>query len=60
MWVLILLPHTAATCLPVQLRLACDGLLRTLGRLTWGGAVDHDFTAHPKIDPRTGEMLFFG
>lgn len=32
----------------------CDGLIQTLGRVTFGGKVDHPFTAHPKIDPKTG------
>lgn len=46
--------------LPYQLRLACEGLVQTLGRLTFGGEVQHCFTAHPKVDPETGELLFFG
>ncbi len=27
---------------------------------TFGGRLKNQFTAHPKIDPATGEMLFFG
>ena len=46
--------------LPYQLRLACDGLLSTVGRLSLGGKVDHPFTAHPKVDPDTGELFAFG
>jgi carotenoid cleavage dioxygenase len=34
--------------------------LETLGGFDFGGAIDGPFTAHPKIDPQTGELLFFG
>ena len=35
--------------------------LATRGRWDWGGKVRSDtFTAHPKIDPATGEMIGFG
>ncbi len=34
--------------------------LDTVGPYTFGGALRHPFTAHPKIDPQTGEMMFFG
>jgi carotenoid cleavage dioxygenase-like enzyme len=34
--------------------------LETLGLETFGGKLKHPFTAHPKIDTATGEMLFFG
>ncbi len=34
--------------------------LKTLGSRDFGGAIAGPFTAHPKIDPVTGEMLFFG
>lgn len=44
-----------------QVRIMCDGLIQTLGRVTFGGKLDHPFTAHPKIDPKTGEgMRAFG
>lgn len=46
--------------LPYALRLACDGLVETLGRLRCGGAVAHPITAHPKTCPRTGELFAFG
>ena len=34
--------------------------LETLALETFGGKLKHPFTAHPKIDPDTGAMLFFG
>ena len=34
--------------------------LETVGPHTFGGALGHPFTAHPKVDPVTGELLFFG
>lgn len=34
--------------------------LSTVGPFTYGGTLAHPFTAHPKLDPDTGEMLFFG
>ncbi|WP_270937749.1 carotenoid oxygenase family protein [Falsiroseomonas oryzae] len=34
--------------------------LETLGVETFGGVLRGRFTAHPKVDPATGEMLFFG
>ncbi|MEM1169552.1 MAG: carotenoid oxygenase family protein [Cyanobacteria bacterium P01_H01_bin.35] len=34
--------------------------LETLGSYTFGGKLESTFTAHPKIDPVTGEMIFFG
>jgi carotenoid cleavage dioxygenase len=33
--------------------------LATLGRETFGGALPAGITAHPKVDPRTGELLVF-
>jgi carotenoid cleavage dioxygenase len=30
------------------------------GYETWGDKLCGPFTAHPKIDPKTGEMVFFG
>jgi carotenoid cleavage dioxygenase-like enzyme len=32
--------------------------LETLGQQQYGGALPEGFTAHPKVDPRTGEMMF--
>lgn len=43
-------------CLPTQVRPD----LSTVGRFDFGGKLHSPMTAHPKIDPVTGEMLFFG
>lgn len=37
-----------------------DRDLRTLGECDFGGRFDGPFTAHPKVDPISGEMIFFG
>jgi carotenoid cleavage dioxygenase len=34
--------------------------LETTGPYTYGGKLASAFTAHPKVDPDTGEMMFFG
>jgi carotenoid cleavage dioxygenase len=34
--------------------------LETVEEYTFGGALDTNMTAHPKLDPVTGEMVFFG
>jgi len=36
------------------------GTLNRLGYCDYKGAISGPFTAHPKIDPVTGEMVFFG
>ncbi|MFF3721640.1 carotenoid oxygenase family protein [Streptomyces erythrochromogenes] len=36
-----------------------DAGLATLGREDWGGALPAGITAHPKVDPVTGEMVVF-
>lgn len=43
--------------LPVELHART---LDTLGQIDFGGALHGAFTAHPKLDPVTGELLFFG
>lgn len=43
--------------LPTELR--C-GTLETIGLHDFGGRLTGPMTAHPKLDPETGEMLFFG
>ena len=43
-------------CPPIEL--ASD--LSTVGPFDFGGALQGPMTAHPKIDPKTGEMVFFG
>lgn len=34
--------------------------LETMGTYNYNGKLMHAFTAHPKVDEKTGEMLFFG
>ena len=34
--------------------------LATVGEYDFGGALTGSMTAHPRLDPRTGEMCFFG
>lgn len=34
--------------------------LETVGSYTYNGKLASPFTAHPKVDPVTGEMMFFG
>ena len=34
--------------------------LETVGPYAFGGKLRHAFTAHPKLDVQTGELLFFG
>jgi len=43
--------------LPIEMGI--DGLA-TLGATDAGGGLHGPFTAHPKIDPASGQMLFFG
>ena len=39
---------------PLQIKVLCNGIVDTLGRMTFEGRVNHPFTAHPKVDPKTG------
>ena len=41
----------------MQLTVACNGLLETIGRVL-DGQVKHPFSAHPKPDPDTGACMF--
>eukprot|EP00252_Welwitschia_mirabilis_P023620 TRINITY_DN672_c0_g1_i1.p1 TRINITY_DN672_c0_g1~~TRINITY_DN672_c0_g1_i1.p1 ORF type:complete len:495 (+),score=76.24 TRINITY_DN672_c0_g1_i1:107-1591(+) len=45
---------------PYALRILEDGDLQTLGLMDYGEKLAHNFTAHPKVDPLTGEMFTFG
>lgn len=44
------------TCLPTEVRTD----LSTVGLQSFGGSLRTPMTAHPKTDPETGELLFFG
>ncbi|KAG2490110.1 hypothetical protein HYH03_011416 [Edaphochlamys debaryana] len=46
--------------LPYGLRVLSSGLVETLGRLKVDKAWKTSFTAHPKVDAATGELLFMG
>ncbi|XP_010241260.1 PREDICTED: carotenoid 9,10(9',10')-cleavage dioxygenase 1-like [Nelumbo nucifera] len=45
---------------PYVLKVLEDGDLQTLGMLDYDKRLTHSFTAHPKVDPYTGEMFTFG
>ncbi|KAL6981221.1 Dixin [Sarracenia purpurea var. burkii] len=45
---------------PYVLKVFEDGDLQTLGMLDYDKRLTHSFTAHPKVDPFTGEMFTFG
>ncbi|XP_059311574.1 carotenoid 9,10(9',10')-cleavage dioxygenase-like isoform X2 [Lycium ferocissimum] len=45
---------------PYALKVLEDGDLQTLGMLDYDKRLAHSFTAHPKVDPVTGEMFTFG
>jgi fructose transport system ATP-binding protein len=44
--------------LPWHLRVLCDGALETVGACTFDGGATRTFTAHPKVDTLTSEMMF--
>lgn len=43
-----------------QVPIEMSGDLETVGPYDFGGKLERNMTAHPKICPRTGEMMFFG
>uniref|UniRef100_A0A803NDM1 carotenoid 9,10-dioxygenase n=1 Tax=Chenopodium quinoa TaxID=63459 RepID=A0A803NDM1_CHEQI len=45
---------------PYVIRVLEDGDLQTLGMLDYDKRLTHSITAHPKVDPSTGEMFTFG
>ncbi|XP_076950227.1 carotenoid 9,10(9',10')-cleavage dioxygenase 1-like [Bidens hawaiensis] len=45
---------------PYVIKVLEDGDLQTLGLTDYDQRLCHNFTAHPKIDPFTGEMFAFG
>ncbi|KAK3223953.1 hypothetical protein Dsin_010978 [Dipteronia sinensis] len=45
---------------PYAIKVLEDGDLQTLGLLDYDKRLKHSFTAHPKVDPYTGEMFTFG
>ncbi|XP_024518892.1 carotenoid 9,10(9',10')-cleavage dioxygenase 1 isoform X2 [Selaginella moellendorffii] len=44
---------------PYAIRMLEDGNLETIGVLDYDKRLSHAVTAHPKVDPVTGEMFFF-
>ncbi|XP_051146077.1 carotenoid 9,10(9',10')-cleavage dioxygenase [Andrographis paniculata] len=45
---------------PYAIKVLEDGDLQTIGMLDYDRRLQHSFTAHPKVDPVTGEMFTFG
>ena len=45
---------------PIEVKLNREGSMSTGEVVRYEGRLDHPFTAHPKIDPATNEMCFFG
>ncbi|CAA0808904.1 Carotenoid 9-10(9-10)-cleavage dioxygenase 1 [Striga hermonthica] len=45
---------------PYAIKVLEDGDLQTIGLLDYDKRLSHSFTAHPKVDPVTGEMFTFG
>ncbi|KAG2454857.1 hypothetical protein HYH02_000688 [Chlamydomonas schloesseri] len=46
--------------LPYGVKVLCNGLIDTLGRMQLPRSWRGPFTAHPKLDPVTGELIFLG
>ena len=45
--------------IPMAIKILMDGRLEEIGR-TYDKKLKHPVTAHPKVDPETQEMMFFG
>lgn len=45
--------------LPYEIKISNNGEISTLGRYDFSGKLNMSMTAHPKIDPRTGEAFAF-
>ncbi|CAH2033460.1 unnamed protein product [Thlaspi arvense] len=45
---------------PYVIKVLEDGDLQTIGMIDYDNRLTHSFTAHPKVDPVTGEMFTFG
>lgn len=46
--------------MPYALRMLCDGVIETIGKVSFDGELKTPFTAHPKKDPATGKLYGFG
>ncbi|CAN0275331.1 unnamed protein product [Ascophyllum nodosum] len=46
--------------IPYALRVMCDGVIETIGKVNFEGQLGTPFTAHPKRDPATGKLYGFG
>lgn len=36
------------------------GIVQSIDYFDFNGVLNHPFTAHPKVDPKNGELVFFG
>lgn len=46
--------------LPYALRVMCDGVVETLGKMSFDEKMQTNFTAHPKTHLSTGKLYGFG
>eukprot|EP00903_Cladosiphon_okamuranus_P013499 g12573.t1 len=46
--------------LPYALRVMCEGVIETIGKLSFEGKMDTAFTAHPKLHVSSGKLYGFG
>lgn len=46
--------------LPYGLRVMCEGVIETLGKMSFDGQMKTAFTAHPKEHVSTGKLYGFG